>query len=225
MRPPRIHDGLARAVALLLVSACASTTLRAQQPDSAQRGPIAHPTGALVAGDSSAAVVSQEAFRLNAGCQLSRAAVLGIGGYMGYVMGDLAALSMTPGHLPSRDTFLGVGVVGAVVGVVSYADVPLAHRLPFCPRAMRTVSGRSSLGAVSCRAARVVNGMLGFSSGSLVAFLVNLPGELGDGLHGDTRAHHKARAMASVTLPVAGAVAGVLMAGEQPVCRARRAAR
>ena len=226
MRYPRIRDGLAWAVALLLVSA-ASAALRGQQPDSTRRGPIRNPAGVLIPADSPDADAARQApLELNAGCQVSRAAMLAVGSYMGSTVGFLTTLPLlSSGRAPSRGVVIGAEVVGAVAGVVTYADVPLAHRLPFCPKAMRTVSGRSSLGAASCRAARVMSGMLGLSSGSLLAFVVNLPGALGDGLKGHPAAHRKTRAMVSVTLPVAGAVAGVLMAGERPVCRARRPAR
>lgn len=195
---------LVKVISLLCLAPLSS--VHAQQADSAVRA--ARPVPSLPsAADTLAA---SPPVQLGGGCNAVRA--VGLGGYLGYLIGELGSVPLAFADAP-RTAIVGVEALGAVVGALWIADLPLSRPLPLCPSTLRTLSGRPTNHVAACRASQVLFGVLGASGGALIALVAALPLVLTNQAHGTV-------SVLIIALPAAGAVSSALAAGRRPPCRA-----
>lgn len=188
-----------RFISTALVASGWVSSVAAQQPDSSLEVP-GHAADSVGTG------------HLSAGCQIVRVTILGLGGYVGYLIGSVTELPALGAGLPGG-VVVGAEALGAVAGAVLVANAPIAleRRLPLCPASLRTVSGRPPSGIAACRAMRLLDGAFGAFAGAIAAGGVALPLVLsGRG--------RRTIPVLFVTLPVVGAVGAAVAAGHRPPC-------
>ena len=190
-------------LALLLIVFSTAPLLHAQRADSLALGVRVRDARA----DTNSVV--EPAIGLSTGCQVSRGAALGLAGYLGYLIGQLAQFPLALNSDAGES--VAINVAGAVTGVILFADAPLSRPLPFCPETLRTVANRPTNHAGACSASRVLNAGLGAAAGAVVAGGLAIPFVLSNSGRG------VARGML-VALPVAGAIGGAIRAGNAPPC-------
>ena len=197
---------LVKVISLLCLAPLSS--VHAQQADSAVRAarPVPSLSSATDTLDSSPPV------QLGGGCNAVRAVGLGLGSYLGYLIGELGSLPLVFADAP-RTAIVGVEALGAVVGALWIADLPLSRPLPLCPSTLRTLSGRPTNHVAACRGSQILSGALGAAGGALIAVVAALPLVLTNQAHGTV-------SVLIIALPAAGAVSSALAAGRRPPCRA-----
>jgi len=190
--------------------------MRSMHAQDTTRGPVAAPAG--VRPSPIAIADSAAPFHPSAGCQAVRGTLLGSTGYVGYLAGELAAFPVAYWDARAANVVgVGLGAAGAVAGVLLGLDAPLQRRMPLCPRALHTISGRSDRRARACTAGRVIGGLLGASTGAMMAGASVVADPTVLLTNGDAARRHTS-ALALV-LPIAGAVSGSIAAGRVSPCR------
>lgn len=188
---------------LIVLGAVATHTLEAQRLESLR---VIHvPT---VRGDTNL-IADVSAPSLSGACHVSRGVALGLAGYLGYLVGELAQFPLALSGESGES--IGINVVGAVAGVILIADAPLSRPLPFCPKEMLTLANRPTPHVAACRASRVLNGGLGAAAGAVAAGALAIPFVLAN----------SGRSIVNgllITLPAAGAIGGAVRAGHAPPC-------
>jgi hypothetical protein len=144
-------------------------------------------------------------------CNAIRVAVVGFGGYFGWVMGDAATL-LLPNI--SSDQATGVKIAGALAGVLWIAEAPTRRRMPLCPPWMRTISGRAT-SRRGCAASMVLNGLFGTALGSIAGAFIAAPLMAGE--------NNRARVNTIIIGgAAAGGVVGAMTARLNDTCSAAR---
>lgn len=200
--------GWVQATALILSCLAPLSTVPAQQRDSAARGaqPLLPHVSAADTLDSGSPVP------LNGGCHAVRAVALGLGGYLGYLIGSLGALPLALADAP-ESAVIGAEALGTFLGAVWIADAPMSRPLPLCPSSLRTLSGRPTDHVAACRASRVLAGALGASEGAVLAVAAALPLVL-------TNQARRTVSVLIIAVPAVGAVGAAVRAGRRPPCKA-----
>ena len=155
-------------------------------------------------------VVAVAPLELGGGCQLSRVVAVGLAGYLGFLIGQLAQFPLAV-NSDAKES-VAIDLAGAIAGVVLIVDAPLSRPLPFCPAAMRTLANTPTNHLGACRASRVLNGGLGAAAGMVAAGALAIPFVLGNS------GKHIVNVM-FIALPVSGAAVGALRAANSPPCQ------
>ena len=184
----------------------ALSSVHAQQADSAVRAARPLPVSVVDTLEPGSPV------HLSGGCNAARAVGLGLGGYLGYLIGELGSLPLAYADAPQA-AIVSVETMGAVVGALWIADLPLSRPLPLCPSSLRTLSGRPTNHLAACRASQILSGALGAAGGAVIAVAAALPLVLTNQARGTV-------SVLIIALPAAGAVSSALAAGRRPPCRA-----
>ncbi|MEP6731790.1 MAG: hypothetical protein ABJE10_14180, partial [bacterium] len=176
----RMQSGFANArcvyrtlLALMLLMSADHSVLQAQRADALTLG-----VRVLAPKVDSVAVANAPPLELT-GCHVSRAVTVGLAGYLGYLIGEVAQfpLSLRSGSNES----VAIDVAGTVSGIILVADAPLVRPLPLCPSELRTLGNRPTDTLAACRASRVVRAGLSAGWGAVAAGAAAIPFALSNG--------------------------------------------
>lgn len=146
--------------------------------------------------------------KLSVGCQVTRVVALGLGGFLGYNVGDIAGFPFRLSGYAEPATS-ALRATGVLAGIAYAATARVSRPLPGCPRSMSTVVPTNRLSA--CLPARLFATAMGGSAGTLVAGWVSVPFLF---------SRHGAATIRTlfVALPVSGAIIGAVRSQRSTDC-------